>query len=79
VDLVLRRGAALIPIEIKSAALFSPDFRKAIESFRSNLGLISADGLVLHDGKVCEHLADGRPPDLGSDKRETGAVSTKIP
>lgn len=50
VDLVLRRGGTLIPIEIKSAATFTPDFLKGIESFRSTLGRRSAGGFVLYDG-----------------------------
>ncbi len=51
VDLVLRRGGTLIPIEIKSAATFTPDFLKGIERFRSTLVRRSTGGFVLYDGR----------------------------
>jgi len=50
VDLLLREGGRLIPVEIKSAATFTPDFVKGIERFRSVLGKRSAGGFVLYDG-----------------------------
>jgi predicted AAA+ superfamily ATPase len=50
VDLLLREGNRLIPIEIKSAATFTPDFVKGIERFRSVLGKRSTGGFVLYDG-----------------------------
>jgi len=51
VDQVLRRGGTLIPIEIKSAATFTPDFLKGIERFRNTLVRRSAGGFVLYDGR----------------------------
>jgi predicted AAA+ superfamily ATPase len=50
VDLVLREGRALIPIEIKSAATFTPDFLKGIERFRRALGERCSGGFVLYGG-----------------------------
>ncbi|HHQ48206.1 MAG TPA: DUF4143 domain-containing protein [Acidobacteria bacterium] len=51
VDLVLRHGGALLPVEIKSAATFSPSFLKGLEWFRS-LGLDRvAPGAVLFNGE----------------------------
>ncbi len=50
VDLVVRTEGHLVPVEIKSAATFSPSFLKGIERFRS-LGIKRvAPGLVLYDG-----------------------------
>lgn len=50
IDLVMRQGSRLIPIEIKSAATFTPDFIKGIEWFRSLLTRRCAGGFVLYDG-----------------------------
>ena len=50
VDLLIREGGRLIPVEIKSASTFSPDFLKGLERFRV-LGLDGvAPGAVLYDG-----------------------------
>jgi predicted AAA+ superfamily ATPase len=51
VDLVLREGNTLIPVEIKSAATFTRDFLKGIERFRSVIGKRATGGLVLYDGR----------------------------
>lgn len=51
VDLVLRREGNLIPIEIKSAATFTPDFLKGIERFRSTMPRRLSEGFVLYDGQ----------------------------
>jgi hypothetical protein len=50
VDLVLRRGGKLVPVEIKSAATFTSDFMKGVEQFRSRLGRRTESGFVLYDG-----------------------------
>lgn len=51
VDLLIRENGRLIPVEIKSAATFSPDFVKGLERFRA-LGLDRvAAGAVLYDGE----------------------------
>ena len=50
VDLVIREGRTLIPVEIKSAATFSPDFLKGIERFRRTIGKRSVGGLILYGG-----------------------------
>jgi len=51
VDLVLREGNTLIPVEIKSAATFNQDFLKGIERFQSIVGQRSVGGFVLYDGQ----------------------------
>jgi predicted AAA+ superfamily ATPase len=50
VDLVVREGRTLIPVEIKSAATFTRDFLKGIERFRNIVRQRSAEGFVLYDG-----------------------------
>lgn len=50
VDLVLRQGTRLVPVEIKSAATFTPDFLKGIERFRAVMGRRSEASWVLYDG-----------------------------
>lgn len=50
VDLILRDGRMLIPIEIKSAATFTPDFLKGLENFKKTAGKRCADGFVLFNG-----------------------------
>ncbi len=51
VDLLIREAGRLIPVEIKSAATFSPHFLEGLERFQS-LGLDRVDpGLVLYDGQ----------------------------
>ncbi len=50
VDLLIREQGALVPVEIKSAATFSPDFLKGLERFRA-LGVErAAPGTVLYNG-----------------------------
>ncbi len=50
VDLLIREGSRLIPVEIKSASTFSPDFLKGLERFRG-LGLEQVEpGAVLYNG-----------------------------
>ncbi|MFH1489114.1 MAG: ATP-binding protein [Pseudomonadota bacterium] len=51
VDIVLREGNTLIPVEIKSAGTFTRDFLKGIERFRRVVGQRSAGGFVLYDGR----------------------------
>ena len=60
-DQVLRRGGTLIPIEIKSAATFTPDFLKGIERFRSTLVRRSAGEFVLYGGRerLTEEMVEG--------------------
>jgi predicted AAA+ superfamily ATPase len=50
VDLVIRQGNRLVPIEIKSAATFTSDFRKGIERFRDLLPRRATAGYVLYNG-----------------------------
>ncbi|MFC1813158.1 ATP-binding protein [Thermodesulfobacteriota bacterium] len=50
VDLVIKEGRKLIPVEIKSAATFSPDFLKGIERFRKIVEDRCSKGCVLYNG-----------------------------
>lgn len=51
IDLLIRRGRRLIPVEIKSSATFAPDFLKGMRRFREAFGERLADGIVLYDGE----------------------------
>lgn len=50
VDLVIKKGRKLIPLEIKSAATFTPDFLKGIDRFGKMVGDRCTPGLVLYNG-----------------------------
>ena len=50
VDLVIRKGRTLVPVEIKSAVTFTPDFLKGIERFRKITGNRCSKGYVLYNG-----------------------------
>jgi predicted AAA+ superfamily ATPase len=50
VDLVIRDGTALFPIEIKSASSFSTDFHKGIARFRQAAGDKVLPGAILYNG-----------------------------
>lgn len=50
VDLIIRAGRKLIPVEIKSAATFTPDFLKGIEKFQKVVGKNCSQGIVLYNG-----------------------------
>ena len=50
VDLVIRQARILIPIEIKSAATFTPDFLKGIDNFAAVVGDRCSHGFVLYNG-----------------------------
>jgi uncharacterized protein len=51
VDLVIREGRKLHPVEIKSAATFTEDFVKGIEKFRETAGSRCHAGTVLYNGE----------------------------
>jgi len=51
VDLILREGRVLHPIEIKSASTFTSDFIKGIESFRTTANERCGRGMVCYNGK----------------------------
>ncbi|MCF8128902.1 MAG: ATP-binding protein [Deltaproteobacteria bacterium] len=51
VDLIVKMGRRLIPIEIKSAATFTPQFLKGIERFRKAAGERCDNGFVLYGGE----------------------------
>jgi predicted AAA+ superfamily ATPase len=50
VDLLIRQGSRLVPIEIKSAATFTSGFMKGIERFRELLPRRATAGFVLYNG-----------------------------
>lgn len=50
VDLIIGSGRKLIPVEIKSAATFTPDFLKGIERFQKVAGERCTRGFVLYNG-----------------------------
>lgn len=50
IDLIIRDGRKLIPIEIKSAATFTPHFIKGIERFRKVAGERCTPGYVFYNG-----------------------------
>lgn len=50
VDLIITQGRNLMPVEIKSASTFTPDFLRGINRFRELVGERSLDGMVLFNG-----------------------------
>ena len=50
VDLIIKAGRGLIPLEIKSAATFTPDFLNGLERFQKVAGKRCAHGYVLYNG-----------------------------
>lgn len=58
VDLVIKKGRELMPIEIKSAATFTRHFLKAIEQFKDLTGNRCQDGYVLYDGEEQYRIHD---------------------
>jgi predicted AAA+ superfamily ATPase len=51
VDLVVKDGRNLVPVEIKSAATFTADFLKGLERFRAAAGSRASGGFLLYNGK----------------------------
>ena len=51
VDLIIKSQRELIPVEIKSAATFTPHFIKGIERFRQAAGDRCRQGHVLYGGE----------------------------
>jgi predicted AAA+ superfamily ATPase len=60
VDLVIKAGRKLIPVEIKSAVTFTPDFLKGIERFRKIAGDRCSKGYVLYNGSEQYTLKETR-------------------
>ena len=50
VDLLIRQGRNLLPMEIKSASTFTPEFLRGIKALRTMLGESCLPGAVLYDG-----------------------------
>jgi predicted AAA+ superfamily ATPase len=51
VDLLIAHGLSVLPIEIKSASTFTPDFVKGISSLKKVLGDRCRDGMVFYNGE----------------------------
>ena len=51
VDLIIREGGRLFPIEIKSASTFTKEFITGIENFKKTAGNRCNDGTVIYNGK----------------------------
>jgi predicted AAA+ superfamily ATPase len=60
VDLIIRNGRNLKPIEIKSAKTFVPDFTRGITNFRDTVGGKSSSGIVIYNGENEHHYQDVR-------------------
>ena len=58
VDLIIRNGRNLKPIEIKSAKTFIPDFTRGIMNFRDTVGKKCSSGIVVYNGKDEHHYQD---------------------
>jgi hypothetical protein len=52
VDLVLRRGNQLIPVEIKSSGTYQPDFLKGLNYFEKLFGKRVTESWLIYDGKL---------------------------
>jgi predicted AAA+ superfamily ATPase len=51
VDLIIRVGRKLVPVEIKSASTFTEDFLKGISRFRETVGVRATPGFVFYNGE----------------------------
>jgi predicted AAA+ superfamily ATPase len=51
VDLLIREGRKLVPVEIKSASTFTEDFVRGNEHFRKTVGNRSSPGYVFYNGE----------------------------
>lgn len=60
VDLILRKGRRLIPVEIKSAATFTEDFLKGIDRFSKVVGKRCTGGVVFYNGPHEHRINDIR-------------------
>ncbi len=50
VDLIIKERHTLFPVEVKSAATFTPGFIRGISSFKSTVGDRSGKGILLYNG-----------------------------
>jgi predicted AAA+ superfamily ATPase len=60
VDLLVQTGRTLVPIEIKSAATFHPDFHRSLERFRAATAARTTAGAVFYSGKTASIFHDAR-------------------
>ncbi|MDZ7762054.1 MAG: ATP-binding protein [Desulfovermiculus sp.] len=60
VDLIIKHGRELVPVEIKSAATFTPTFLKGIENFRQITGDRCQPGFVIYNGNQEFNVKDSR-------------------
>lgn len=56
VDLIIRHGRKLQPVEIKSAETFTPDFIKGIRNFKDTVGDNCDPGAVVYNGEEEYHF-----------------------
>ena len=59
-DLLIREGATLTPVEIKSAATFSDEFHRGIRRFRETVGGKASGGAILYDGPDAFQFKEAR-------------------
>lgn len=67
VDLLVRMGRTLAPVEIKSSATFHPDFLKGIERFQTTVGQRALPGMLFFNGAgplTCRNVRVANPLDL---------------
>ena len=57
VDLIIRKGSELIPVEIKSAMTYSDEFKKGIKFFRKNSDN-SSKGFIVYNGSLTPSTDD---------------------
>ena len=50
-DLIIKSGRDLVPVEIKSAATFAEEFLKGLARFRAAAGSRASAGYVVYNGK----------------------------
>ena len=60
VDLLVQTWRTLVPIEIKSAATFHPDFHRSLERFRAATAARTTAGAVFYSGKTASIFHDAR-------------------
>lgn len=51
VDLIIKAGRNLVPVEIKSAATFTEEFLKGVERFREAAGARASKGYIMYNGR----------------------------
>ena len=60
VDLVIRSGRNLVPVEIKSSATFTEDYLRGVENFTTTLRARVQPGFILYNGELETRIGDIR-------------------